>query len=283
MRRLKYISRVLRYLPPETPGKARLARRLLGSSLQSRNIIIKGRDGATFLVPSLREPIGFYLLVDGVYEVKAIDFALERMKPGSVFIDVGANIGAFAIPAALKVGPKGCVIAIEPSPQVFPFLKKNVALNGLSNVRLIQCAAFNSDGQTVPFYEAPVDRFGMGSLGSQFEANPVPVLTHTLDYLLDEHMIGQVDVIKVDVEGFEAAVFRGAEKILTGNKPPVVVFEFCDWAEDRVPGGRIGAAQRALRDWGYRIWRLDGLLRGNPPLAEVLTRGFEILVAIKNS
>lgn len=245
--------------------------------------MVNGRDGTTFLVPSLREPIGFYLLVDGVYELKATNFVLEHLKPGSVFIDIGANIGVFTIPAALKVGPTGCVVAIEPSPRVFPFLQQNLSFNGLSNVRSIQCAAFNFDKQTVPFYEAPVDQFGMGSLGAQFDVNPIPVLTHTLDYILSEQMIRQVDLIKVDVEGFEAAVFQGAEKLLTGNKPPIVVFEFCDWAEGRVPEGRIGNAQRTLKDWGYRIWRLDDLLRGNRPLVDVLTSGFETLVAMKDS
>jgi len=283
MRRLRYISKVLRVLPPETPGKARLSRHVLGSSLEARNIIVNGRDGTKFLVPSFHEPIGFYLLVDGVYEQKAINFVLERLKPGSVFIDIGANIGVYTIPAALKVGPTGAVIAIEPSPRIFPFLEQNAFLNGLSNARLIQCAAYNSDEQTVPFYEAPVDHFGMGSLGTQFDAEPIPVLTHTLDYLVGEQMLGRIDVIKVDVEGFEAAVFQGAEKVLTVNKPPVVVFEFCDWAEGRVPGEQVGNAQRALREWKYDIWRLNDLLRGKPPLTDVLTSGFETLVAMKNS
>ena len=78
-------------------------------------------------------------------------------------------------------------------------------------------------------------------------------MTQTLDHLLGGRMNERVDMIKVDVEGFEAAVFQGAEKILTGNKTPIVVFEFCDWAEARVPGAQIGAAQRALKEWGYRI------------------------------
>ena len=62
--------------------------------------------------------------------------------------------------------------------------------------------------QTVSFYEAPVDQFGRGSLQAQFDADPIPVLTHTLDYLVGEQMIERVDVIKVDVEGFEAWYFK---------------------------------------------------------------------------
>ena len=195
-------------------------------------------------------------MIDGVYEVQAVDFVLERLKPSATFIDVGANIGVFTLPAARRIGRSGRVIAIEPSPLVFPYLERNIVLNGLSNVRLVQCAAHDRDGETVPFYEAPVEHFGMGSLGAQFHNSPVPVLCRTLDHILNEQQIEKVDVMKVDVEGFEAAVFEGATKLLAGDKAPVILFEFCDWAENRRPGGSVGDAQRLLRRWGYRIWRL---------------------------
>jgi FkbM family methyltransferase len=275
------ISRVIRWLPPKTPGKARLARHILGSYLDNQNAIIQGRDDVSYLTPSLREPVAFYLLIDGVYEVQAVDFVLERLTPSATFIDVGANIGVFTLPVARKIGPRGCVIAIEPSPLVCPYLERNIVLNGLSNVRLVQCAAHNRDGETVPFYEAPVDHFGMGSLGAQFHNSPVPVACRTIDHILEEQRIDKVEVIKVDVEGFEVAVFEGAKKLLTGDNPPLIVFEFCDWAEKRVRGGSVGHAQQLLRDWGYRIWRLGDIVHGRPPLQHVVTTGFDMLVASK--
>ncbi len=75
---------------------------------------------------------------------------------------------------------------------------------------------------------------------------PMNVATRTLDSVLSELAITSVDVLKVDVEGFEAAVFRGAERLLSGPNPPIVVFEFCDWAEQR-SGYCIGDAQRVLQ------------------------------------
>ena len=277
----RFITEALRWLPPETPGKARLARCMLGSYLESQNAIIQGRDDIRYLTPSLREPVGFYLLIDGVYEVQAVDFVLERLKPGATFVDVGANIGVFALPAARRVGRSGRVIAIEPSPFVFPYLKRNIALNELSNVRSVQCAAHSRDGETIPFYEAPVEHFGMGSLGAQFHDSPVPVLCRTLDQILNEEQIEKVDVMKVDVEGFEAAVFEGAEELLAGDKAPLVLFEFCDWAENRLPGGSVGDAQRVLKRCGYQIWRLKDIVQGRSPLQNVVTTGFDILVASK--
>lgn len=278
---LRFITRALRWLPPETPGKARLARRMLGSYLETQNAIIKGRDNISYVTPSLREPVGFYLLIDGVYEIQAIDFVLEQLKPSATFIDVGANIGVFTLPAARRLGRNGCVVAIEPSPRVFPYLEQNIALNEFKNVRLMRCAAANCDGETAPFYEAPVDKFGMGSLGAQFHNSPVPVLCRTLDHILNEQQIEKVDVMKVDVEGFEAAVFEGAEKLLASDTAPLILFEFCDWAENRLPGGRVGDAQRLLRRWGYRIWRLKDIVQGRSPLQNVVTTGFDMLVASK--
>ena len=281
--RLKVAAKALRWIPAKAPGKARLARRLLGSCLEARDVRIDGRYGMKLVTPSLREPVGFYLLVDGVYEAEVLDFALGRLGRGAVVVDVGANIGAFTLPVASRIAPAGCVIAIEASPRVFPYLRQNVILNELSNVDLVQCAAYNCDRRTVPFYDAPVDRFGKGSLGSHFHADRISVPARTLDDLLNEKRIGRVDLIKVDVEGSEAAVFQGAEKLLTGDRPPVVVFEFCDWAEESVLGEQAGYAQRLLNDWGYSIWRLRDVKRNKTPLAETLTSGFEMLVAARNS
>lgn len=280
--RRKYFSDVLHLLPPGMRGKARLARFLLDSCLYEQNVQLHARDGCTFVVPSLRETIGFHLLIDGVYELDATEFLLSRLRVGSVFIDIGANIGVLTVPAARKVGPTGVVLAIEPSPSIFPYLKHNVTLNGLGNVRLSQCAAFDQDKYMIPFYEAPLESFGMGSLAAQFHDNPVTVPAQTLDHILEEHQIVRVDVLKVDVEGFESAVFRGAERLLTGDSPPLILFEFCDWAETRVPEFQVGDAQRVLRDYGYEIWPLSDFIKGRvPPLKDVLIKGFEMLIAVK--
>jgi FkbM family methyltransferase len=282
-RRLERTVKALRWIPAETPGKARLARRLLGSCLEERDVRVDGRYGVKLVTPSIREPVGFFLLVDGVYESEVLDFVFGRLRPGAVVVDVGANIGAFTLPVAKEVGTAGRVIAIEASPRVFPYLERNVILNELLNVRPVHCAAFNSDWQTVSFYETSIDRFGKGSLGTHFQADRISVPTRTLDSILSEQQVGRVDLIKMDVEGSEALVLQGAERLLTGDNPPAVVFEFCDWAEESVLGGQAGCAQRLLRDWGYRVWRLKDVVKGKASLEDVLTNGFEMLVAARNS
>jgi FkbM family methyltransferase len=183
------------------------------------------------------------------------------------------------LPASERVGSTGRVIAIEPSPRVFPYLRRNVERNGLQNVTLKRCAVTDGNRGTVPFYEAPVEHFGMGSLAPQFQAVPADVPAQTLDSLLREEAVARTDVLKVDVEGFEASVFRGAQGLLAGPSPPLVLFEFCDWAEARMPGGRVGDAQRLLLDMGYTLYLAHDFVRGRRrALNRVMVEGYAMLV-----
>ena len=119
---------LLRLFPPGFPGKARLARLMLQPHLGSRDVYVPTGQGRNLLVPGLREPIGFYLATNGVYEPDTAAFLLNYLSPGMVFVDIGANIGVFTVLAARQVGPTGQVIAIEPSPRSFSYLKHTFRL-----------------------------------------------------------------------------------------------------------------------------------------------------------
>lgn len=273
------LSRVLQLIPPGTRGKACLARRLLGTVQNTKNVTVTDRFGNIFLVPGLRDPIGFYLVIDGMYEPWTTRFLLRSLKKGQVFVDVGANIGVFAILAAQHVGDSGRVLAIEASAQIWPYLEYNIQINQVKNLRIEQYALLDSDGLNLPFYNAPAEHFGMGSLSPQFNEAEQTVTTRCLDSLLESVCINRVDVLKVDVEGFEMFVFRGGEKLLTSKASPLIIFEFCDWAEERTKVASVGDAQRLLYSWGYQIWRLQDFICQRSPLSTILTSGSEMLVA----
>jgi FkbM family methyltransferase len=274
-------GKMLRLFPVGMPGKTRLAHLMLGSNCNARDVRVIDDYGCAFIVPNLREPVGFYLFIDGLYEPDAARFVANHLHAGSTFVDVGANIGTFSALAAKRVGPTGRVISIEPSPQVRPYLERTLIDNDLRNVRVKPYAACNNDGQTISFYEAPPDHFGMGSLAPQFNALPTIVPGRTLDCILVEEELTHVDLLKVDVEGFEASVFKGAKVLLTGTRPPIVLFEFSDWAEQRALNIEVGEAQQILNDWGYQIWRLSDFPQG-AALNKPLVNGFEMLVAARN-
>jgi FkbM family methyltransferase len=249
--------------------------------LPRSDVIIEALSGDRFLVPQLSESVAFHLFVDGIYEPATDAYLRTVLEARDVFVDVGANIGVFALRAARRVGNTGRVLAIEASPNVFRYLVKNIELSGLANVKAIHCAASDHHSEGLSFWEAPRSNFGMGALVPQFEAAPHFVPCRTLDELLGLAGIKHVSLLKVDVEGAEADVFRGALRFLRSSPAPIIIFEFCDWAEARFPGRRPGDSQRVLMHLGYEIWRLEDLQLGGRSLSEPLVEGFEMLVAMR--
>jgi FkbM family methyltransferase len=276
------LTRSLRLIPAGTRGKTRLARTLLKPFLGgAADIKVVDRSGCSYAVPSLSEPIAFHLLIDGVYERDVLDFIAGRLRPGGTFVDVGANIGVLAVPIGARAD-KPTVVAIEASPRIFAYLQQNVQANKLNNIRCFNVVAAAEQCQ-LPFYDAPSDHFGMGSRAPQFQAEPALLPGRSLDSILSELKIENVDVLKIDVEGFEADVLAGARNLLMGQNPPLIVFEFLDWAEQRVAHRHVGAAQDLLRQLGYSIWTIQSFKAAAPPLEATLVKGGEMLVAQKHS
>ena len=276
----QFLVAFARLIPSMLPGKMRLAKWLLNSSLQDRDTEIRDKYGCVYKVPSLHESMAFHILVNGIYEPDVMKFLFGYLKKNSTFIDIGANVGFFSISIAKEVVTEGSVLSIEPSPTIFPYLRENVQLNNIFNIS-IKNFALGSFTNQLPFYDAPVDHFGMGSFSPQFHNNPIPVSVITLDDLFKAEQITRADVIKVDVEGYESAVFQGAKRTLSSDNSPIIIFEFCDWAEKRIPGQKIGDSQKILRELGYKIWLLKDFLYNKNPLSEIIIDGYEMLVAIQ--
>src|SRR5262249_13394872 len=109
---------------------------------------------------------------------------------------------------------------------------------------------------------------------------PIMLEQRSLDTMLAEMNIHQPDVIKIDVEGAELGVLRGAARLLASERPPVIVFEFADWAEARIPGQRPGDAQAFLIASGYRLFYLERDGRTGQELLTPVCQGFAMLLAI---
>jgi FkbM family methyltransferase len=128
-----------------------------------------------------------------------------RIREGDVIMDAGANIGDFTVKAAIKTGPKGLVIAVEPSPLALEYLYRNVELNGLENV--IVCNAFIASGMEPRWVRKAGSYLVEGSPEDPL-ASPIP--TTSLSEILDKCAVGHLDVLKMDIEGSESTVFGDA-------------------------------------------------------------------------
>ena len=203
------LSGVLRLIPDRLPGKTRLGRMLLRPFLRDR-------AGCTYVLPSYAEPMAQQIFTFGGYEHGTQQAILKRLPERGSFVDVGANIGTLAIPIA-KARPDASIICIEADPRIHRLLHENLNRNGCGHVHLMSCVAGPTHGQ-VPFYQAPDDQFGMGSLGPQFNSAPVMLEQRSLDTILTAMNISRIDVIKIDVEGAELGVLRGAEGLLASER-----------------------------------------------------------------
>lgn len=265
---------------PLVRGKTRLGRYLMRKYLPLRDVQIRSHFGHRYVVPHLSESVAYQIAINGQHEPRTLE-ALRRLLPkGGTFVDVGANMGFFAITLASS-DPASHVIAVEGSPRIVRYTERNIALNNVPNLTLIHRALTDSDDQVVTFYEAPLGQFGRGSLSNTEWKDRAETQTLTLDRLVKQQDLLRVDVIKLDIEGAEAFAFRGGRELLSSPDAPSLVFEFNGWAEQNTAGVKIGDAQRLLLEYGYTLWSLEGWLRGHPPLTQICESGFQNLVARK--
>ncbi len=264
---------------PSFRGKQRLASLLLGKKrLLAKEVEIVAKNDIRYVLPNLVETVGFELFVHGIYEETTLKLIQKQLRPGSVWLDIGANIGSVCIPVA-KTSPDIPVLAVEASPKMVGFLEKNIRLNNLTNVMLVQKAMSDVDAQSVAFY-SPEEKYGKGSFSNAYNGHMDLVETIRLDTLLDEKGLNDVCFIKIDVEGYEYKVFKGASKLLTRPDAPDILFEFMDWAEAAVAGQSVGDAQRLLLTYGYTLYGFDQ--RGTMvPLDDIVTEDYQLLYASK--
>jgi FkbM family methyltransferase len=198
------------------------------------------------------------VFVTGRYEPNEF-FLLQRiLKPGMTFIDAGANMGLYSIFAARRVGPRGKVLALEPSGREFEILQKNVKLNSLTNVLTIR-KALADRASDVDLSVAPLGKSGHNTLGAFGYDTPLDhrerVQADRLDDVVYSEGLARVDVIKMDIEGSEMAALRGAEETLRQFKP-VLLIELSDRSLQH-QGTSSGEVLGWLGQQGYRMFCFD--------------------------
>jgi len=171
------------------------------------------------------------------------------VKPGMSFLDIGAHVGYYACLAGRLVGPRGLVVAFEPSPRNFELLQANVWRNGLTNVVCFPWAVSAEPGFTQLYLSA--ENSGDHRIYAHEEGRATTtVRVAALDAL--EVLRPPVDVVKIDVQGAEEDVFRGAERLLAASPGALLAVEFAP-NELRAFGGEPRALLDRYRSLGYTI------------------------------
>ena len=196
------------------------------------------------------------LFVTGYYEPNEFYFLKTILKPGMVFIDIGAHIGLYTLFASKLVNNNGTVLAIEPSERDIKRLRENVILNKSQNIRLMQVAISNSCSRR-ELLIAEDEHSGLNTIGAfAYEGvqnqGKQQVRTETLDKVVQKELLNRVDVIKIDVEGHELFVLEGAKETLS-KFYPILLVEISDSALVH-QGCSSSQVLNFLLQLGYRIY-----------------------------
>jgi FkbM family methyltransferase len=193
--------------------------------------------------------------VAGSFEPNEFAFVDRVLRPGMVFVDIGANEGLFTLFAARRVGRSGRVIAIEPSARERAILTSNVARNGLGNVAIVPHAMAAEPG-VADLLIAPKEHGFHNTLGGFIYEGETAIaseriVVETLDGLHKRLALGRVDVVKIDVEGAELKVLGGARSLLSTYRP-ILLVEANEEALKR-QAASTGAMLSLLLSFDYRI------------------------------
>lgn len=202
----------------------RAGRTILGRA--DREIVV--RSGITYEL-DLSQGIDFAIYLANIYE-RQTKLALRRLvAPSSLVLDIGANIGAHTLHLAQLVGPNGRVIAFEPTDFAFRKLCRNLELNPALEARVTPCHCFlterNEDQVPSAIYSSwPLAReAGLHAKHLGREMRTGAAQARSLDSVLSELADCKVALVKIDVDGFECDVLRGATRLLRDARPIFVM------------------------------------------------------------
>ena len=221
--------------------------------------------------PTKRKDIARTILHRGQYEPIETAIMLRHLGPGMTMVDIGANIGHYAMVAARAIGAAGKVVAFEPEPENYAALAANLRLNEVVRATAENLALGAAPGE-LTLYRDDANRGGhsLAAANVQRAGEGTRVRVTTLDAYAAEKLQGRrVGFIKIDVQGAEADVIAGAAGVLARDKPTILM-EF--WPHGiRGMGGDPTALVARLLGMGYALQVIEreapGNLRALPDLA----------------
>jgi FkbM family methyltransferase len=267
------VSRILKIYRsfPLFKGKLRLGK-LLFKKLINKNepVEFTAKNNIFYKIPNTKENLGTELLINGIYEDDIIDFLKNIIHDGDIYFDIGANIGSIGLPI-IKKRANVKYYGFEASPTTFEYLKINLHKNKVKNYKLFNTLIHSDDNQLMKFYIT--DLYGKSSLFPTYSNQYVIVNSTTIDTFCEKEHLSRINVMKVDVQGFELNVFQGMKQLLLNKKVDNILFEFEDWAEEQACQ-QIGAAQSFLIDLNYELYDLSG-----KKLKKILKKGSNMIWA----
>ena len=181
--------------------------------------------GGATVVLNKQDPVVSGALTFRIYERNEIAFFKRILEPGQTMLDIGANVGLYTALAGKIIGPAGRIMSFEPDLQSLKYLKETVSKNNLDFAEVINAAASDQWG-SARLHVSNSNRGDNRLYANELSDESFEVETVRVDDLLMDRGIASVDVIKIDVQGFEGQVISGMEKTLKESQNLRMLMEF---------------------------------------------------------
>ncbi len=200
------------------------------------------------------------LLAKGTWFEQEMEFWQDFLQPGMTVIDVGANVGVYTFSAAQRVGQTGRVLAIEPFSNCVQCLTETCRVNHLDWVTVCRGAASDRNGSAYLSLHAASELNELVAAPEATAPNVEEVPCFTLDALIEQEQIQQVDLLKIDAEGHELQVLAGSDRLLQAFAP-VILYENIAGSQ----GSNLPVAEYLLTK-GYQLFRYQPFIKQLHPV-----------------
>jgi len=235
-------------------------RRLVGPSgipFPDGTLLVQTIHGTKYFIDPSDLVMAPQLTVYRQWESDVSAFTLNAVKENSIFMDVGANFGYLSCLAASKIGNRGagCVIAVEPNPRMLALLRKNIVVNwSMAPVEVHDCAAAAEAG----YLTLNIPEHAANATISRTQENAKGMSLIVRASTVDTIAAGRtIDVLKIDVEGYEAAVLKGARKTIRESKRINIIMEW-SLSQMKSAGFSAEAVLTEVKALGLRTFELIG-------------------------
>jgi len=203
-----------------------------------------------FLRADIRDYVGHFLYFG--FKDEGQDVLINMAKSGSVVFDIGTNIGSTLLSFAQKVGEDGIVYGFEPDQENYKNCLENIGLNNFKNIIVENIGLGDSEGEFDLIVDTETNRGGNRISNQTEELNSSRIKVETLTSWFKKYTISKIDLIKVDVEGYELKVLVGGKSLLDQYQP--ILFIELDDNNLKAVGDSAKGVILFLEELGYKIF-----------------------------
>ncbi len=203
-------------------------------------------ESGRLIVHSWDTGISKELFLYGGHEPIATALVKGLLQEGMFVVDIGSNIGYYVLLEARLVGERGRVVAIEPEPRNIDLLRRNITLNALANVTVIEGAIGDQNGPGIVYLSDHSNWHSMFP-SEKCQLGTIEVKVYRLDSLVEHLMLPRIDLIRMDVQGYEVTIMKGMMRTIEKFRPRLVIELHPHW----VGGRKIVNLLQVLKDFDY--------------------------------